>query len=181
MTATQPAAALRAQAQADRAPTGAGNLLVTIFYDCSRTFAGYLAWAAPLAARIVVGWVFLWAGWQKLQVLPQMVENFRDWGIPAPEVMAPFVSGMEFAGGLLLLAGLLTRVVSVPMMIIMLVAIASAKWPDVDSLQTLLGFEEVSYFVLFAWLGIAGPGPISLDRLVLRVVRKSVPPSVYGA
>jgi len=95
--------------------------------------------------------------------------------------MAPFVSGMEFAGGLLLLAGLLTRVVSVPMMIIMLVAIASAKWPDVDSLQTLLGFEEVSYFVLFAWLGIAGPGPISLDRLVLRVVRKSVPPSVYGA
>ena len=66
---------------------------------------------------------------------------------------------MEFVGGLLLLVGLLTRFVSIPMMIIMLVAIASAKWGDVDSLQTLLGFEEISYFVMFAWLGIAGPGP----------------------
>jgi putative oxidoreductase len=162
-------------------PGPAINLLVTVFYDWSRAVAGSLAWAAPLAARIVVGWVFLWAGWNKLQVVPRMVENFRDWGIPAPEIMAPFVSGMEFVGGLLLLAGLLTRFISVPMMIIMLVAIASARWAEVDSLASLLGFEEVSYFVLFAWLGIAGPGPVSLDRLLLRVFRKSIPPSAYGA
>ena len=64
---------------------------------------------------------------------------------------------------------------------LMLVAIASAKWSDVDSLETLLGFEEVSYFVLFAWLGIAGPGPASLDHLVLRALRKGTPPSAYGA
>jgi putative oxidoreductase len=88
---------------------------------------------------------------------------------------------MEFVGGLLLLLGLLTRVVSVPMMIIMIVAIASVKWDDVDSLQTLLGFEEISYFVMFAWLGIAGPGPISLDHLVLKSVRRNRPPSDYGA
>ena len=63
----------------------------------------------------------------------------------------------------------------------MLVAIASAKWGDVDSLQTLLGFEEVSYFVMFAWLGIAGPGPISLDHLILKATRRNRPPSDYGA
>ena len=181
---TQPTATLRDRSEdkASASTPGLGvNLLVTILYDWSRVFAGYLGWAAPLAARIVVGWVFLWAGWHKLQAVPRMVENFREWGIPAPEAMAPFVSGMECVGGLLLLVGLLTRFVSVPMMVIMLVAIASAKWSDVDSLESLLGFEEVSYFVLFAWLGIAGPGPVSLDHLVLRALRKGTPPSAYGA
>jgi putative oxidoreductase len=86
---------------------------------------------------------------------------------------------MEFVGGLLLLVGLLTRFIAVPMMIIMIVAIASAKWADVDSLETLLGFEEVSYFVMFAWLGIAGPGPVSLDHLVLRAAGRS--PAAHGA
>jgi putative oxidoreductase len=157
------------------------NLLISIFYDWSRVVAGYLTWAGPLAVRIVVGWVFMWTGWQKLHFLPRMIENFREWGIPAPEILTPFASGMEFVGGLLLLVGLLTRFISVPMMIIMLVAIASAKWGDVDSLQTLLGIEEVSYFVMFAWLGIAGPGPVSLDHFVLKALRKDRPLSAYGA
>lgn len=157
------------------------NALITILYDWPRVVAGYLGWAAPLAVRIVVGWVFLWTGWQKLHSLPRMIENFREWGIPAPEILTPFASGMEFVGGVMLLLGLLTRIVSVPMMIIMLVAIAAAKWGDVDSLQTLLGFEEVSYFVMFAWLGIAGPGPVSLDHFILKVLSKDRPPADYGA
>jgi putative oxidoreductase len=110
-----------------------------------------------------------------------MIENFREWGIPHPDILAPFVSGMEFVGGLMLLIGLLTRFIAVPMMIIMIVAIASAKWADVDSLETLLGFDEVSYFVMFAWLGIAGPGPVSLDHLVLRGLRPNRKPAEYGA
>ena len=110
------------------------NLFATVFYDWSRIVAGYFSWAGPLAVRIVVGWVFLWSGWQKLHILPRMIENFRSWGIPAPEILTPFVSGIEFVGGLLLLVGLLTRFISVPMMIVMIVAIVSAKWGDVDSL-----------------------------------------------
>lgn len=157
------------------------NAAITVLYDWSRVFAGYFTWAAPLAVRIVVGWVFLWSGWEKLQILPTMIKRFADWGIPAPAIMAPFASGVELVGGILLLIGLLTRFASVPMMIVMLVAIASAKWTDVDSLETLLGFEEVSYFVMFAWLGIAGPGPISLDHLVLKTFRTNRPPSDYGA
>jgi putative oxidoreductase len=76
---------------------------------------------------------------------------------------------------------LLTRFIAVPMMVIMVVAIAAVKWADVDSLATLLGFEEVSYFVMFAWLAIAGPGPISLDHLVMKRLRPNRPPSDYGA
>jgi putative oxidoreductase len=157
------------------------NALMTVLYDWPRLFTKPLAWLPPLAVRIVVGWVFLWTGWQKLHFLPRMVENFREWGIPIPEILTPFASGMEFVGGLLLLLGLFTRLVSIPMMIIMLVAIASAKWDDVDSLQTLLGFEEISYFVMFGYLGVAGPGPVSLDHLILRALRKDRPASDYGA
>ena len=157
------------------------NAVITVFYDWSRIVAGYFAWAGPLAVRIVVGWVFLWSGWQKLHILPRMIENFRSWGIPAPEILTPFVSGVEFVGGLLLLVGFLTRFISVPMMIVMIVAIVSAKLGDVDSLETLLGFEEVSYFAMFAWLGIAGPGPVSVDHVILKMLRPNHPPSDYGA
>jgi putative oxidoreductase len=67
------------------------------------------------------------------------------------------------------------------MMIIVIVAIVAARFADVDSLETLLGFDEVTYFVMFAWLGIAGPGPISLDCLVLHTVRPNRSASEYGA
>jgi putative oxidoreductase len=157
------------------------NAVITVFYDWSRIFAGWLGWLAPLAARIVVGWVFLWSGWTKLNALPRMIENFREWGIPAPEVFTPLASSIEFAGGILLLIGLLTRFAAVPMMIVMAVAIISAKSADIDSLETFLGFDEVAYFVLFAWLAIAGPGPVSVDHLVLKATRPDRPPSDYGA
>jgi putative oxidoreductase len=130
--------------------------------------SSYFAWLPPLAARIVVGWVFMWSGWEKLHALPQITKNFTEWGIPFPEILTPFVSGVEFFGGLLLLIGLFTRIAAVPLVIVMIVAIISAKWDQVDSLETLLGFEEVSYMALFGWLAVAGPGPISLDYWLQR-------------
>jgi len=155
------------------------NAVITVFYDWSKTVAGAFSWAAPLAARIVVGWVFLWSGWTKLNALPRMIENFREWGIPAPELFTPLASGVEFVGGILLLIGLLTRFAAVPMMIVMVVAIISAKWADVDSLETFLGFDEVAYFVMFAWLAIAGPGPVSLDHFILKASGRK--PVEHGA
>ena len=68
--------------------------------------ARHIEWLAPLFARIVVGWVFLWSGWGKLNNLPAITENFVSWGIPFPHILTPFVSGVEFFGGLFLLLGL---------------------------------------------------------------------------
>jgi putative oxidoreductase len=143
------------------------NAFVTVFYDWSRAVAGLFTWAAPLAVRITVGVVFMGTGWTKLHNLPAITKNFTALGIPAPEILTPFVSGVEFFGGLLLLLGLLTRFAAVPLMIVMVVAIVSAKAGDIDSLETFLGFEEVSYFVMFAWLAVAGPGPVSVDHFIL--------------
>jgi putative oxidoreductase len=157
------------------------NAIITVFYDWSRTLASYLTWLAPLAVRITVGIVFMGTGWTKLTHLPQITKNFTALGIPAPEIVTPFVSGVEFVGGVLLLLGLLTRFAAVPLMIVMVVAIISAQWENVTSLEDFLGLEEVSYFVMFAWLAIAGPGPISLDHLVLKIFRPNRTPAEYGA
>jgi putative oxidoreductase len=133
-----------------------------------RISSSVFGWLPPLFARLVVGWVFMWSGWAKLNNLPQMIQNFTEWGIPFPQVMTPFVSGVEFVGGLLLLLGLFTRLAATPLVIVMVVAIISAKLDQIDSLETLLGFEEVAYMALFGWLAVAGPGPVSLDWLLQR-------------
>jgi putative oxidoreductase len=130
--------------------------------------ARHLDWLAPLFARIVCGWVFMLSGWGKLQNLPQVTENFVSWGIPFPHFFSPFVSGIEFFGGIFLLLGFMTRISAGALGVTMIVAIKSAKWADVDSLETLLGFDETEYLALFLWLAIAGAGRVSLDWLLRR-------------
>lgn len=140
--------------------------LVNMLIDWPQRVAQYLQWLAPLFARIVVGWVFLWTGWGKLTHLPLVTENFAGWGIPMPELLAPFVSGVEFFGGIFLLLGLLTRISAGALGVVMIVAVRVAQWDQIDSLETFLGFEEIMYLAIFLWLAIAGPGVISFDRLL---------------
>lgn len=144
------------------------RFLVRWFIDWPARVARPLHAVAPLFARIVVGWVFLWSGWGKLQNLPLVTENFVNWNIPAPQILTPFVSGVEFVGGILLLVGLLTRISAGALGIVMIVATIAAKSAFVDSLATLLGFEEMAYLAIFLWLAIAGAGAISLDHLIQR-------------
>src|SRR5271155_660488 len=107
--------------------------------------AQHIDWLAPLFARIVVGWVFMWSGWGKLQNMPAIIENFAGWHIPAPHILAPFVSGVELFGGIFLMLGLLTRISAGALGITMIVAIVSAKLDQIDSLETFLGFDETEY------------------------------------
>ncbi len=144
------------------------RFLVGWLIDWPRRVAEHLQWLAPLFARIVVGWVFLWTGWGKLTHLPLVTENFAGWGIPVPEILAPLVSGIEFFGGIFLLLGLLTRISAGALGVVMIVAVRAAQWDQIDSLQTLLGFDEIMYLALFLWLAIAGPGVISMDHLLQR-------------
>ncbi len=142
------------------------KFLIDFLINGPERLSAYFAWLPPLFARLVVGWVFMWSGWEKLNALDRITGAFVSWGIPFPHILTPLVSGVEFIGGLLLLLGLFTRIAAVPLVIVMIVAVISAKWGDVNSLETLLGFEELAYMALFGWLAVAGPGPVSLDRLL---------------
>ena len=80
--------------------------------------------------RLMVGAVFLSEGIQKF-LYPEAlgVGRFVKIGIPAPEVMAPFVGVVEIVCGALVLLGLLARLAAIPLIIDMLVAIATTKIP----------------------------------------------------
>lgn len=128
--------------------------------------ANHFLWAGPLIARITVGYVFMLTGWGKLQNLDNVTEYFTSLGIPAPHILTPFVSGLECFGGLFLILGVLTRISAGGLAVTMIVALITAKWAEVDSLHTLLGFEETLFLAIFTWLAICGAGKASLDHLI---------------
>lgn len=143
------------------------NFIVDLLIRLPARVASHFAWAGPLIMRLIVGYVFMLTGWGKLNNLPQMIQNFTEWGIPFPQILTPFVSAVECLGGAMLILGLFTRIPAAMLAVVMIVAIKSAKWDSIDSLDTLLGFEEATYFAAFMWLAISGPGAASLDRLLV--------------
>jgi putative oxidoreductase len=127
-----------------------------------------LSWLPPAVARLTLGWIFLESGWGKLHSLPKVVEYFRSLGIPAPEILAPFVASMEFLCGSLMLLGLATRLASLELIIIMVVALVTAKAGDIHELSDLFGTSEYLYIALALWLGAYGAGPLSLDAVIAK-------------
>jgi len=133
--------------------------------------ASSLTWLPPLVARITLGVVFVQTGWGKLNHMSVAVENFRKWGIPAPEVQAPFSSTCELVFGALLLIGFWTRFAAIPLIIVMLVAMKVTAFDpqqaaNEGTLSYLFGLTEYLYVVILLWLAIYGPGPVSVDRMV---------------
>ena len=104
------------------------NFIISLLILLPGQIAAYFAWAGPLIMRLIVGYVFMLSGWGKLNNLPQMIQNFTEWGIIFPKIMTPFVSGVEFFGGIMLILGLFTRIPAAMLAFTMLVAIKSAKW-----------------------------------------------------
>jgi len=85
---------------------------------------------ATLLVRFSVGAVFLSEGMQKfLFADAQGAGRFAKIGIPAPDIMGPFVGCVEIVCGALLLIGLLTQLAAIPLMIDISVAIISTKVP----------------------------------------------------
>jgi putative oxidoreductase len=158
--------------ETERGMTRPMNWIATTLYDLPIAVARRLAWLAPLVARVTVGWVFATTGWGKLHNLQKIVDFFTELGIPYPQIQAPFASANELVCGVLILLGLATRVAAIPLIIVMLVAIRTAQWENIDSLAALLGTVEWAYIAIFAWLAIAGPGPISLDHLIGRAASR---------
>ncbi|MBP6701579.1 MAG: DoxX family protein [Halioglobus sp.] len=87
---------------------------------------------APLAIRLFLVPVFWMAGTQKIAGMEQTIEWFGnpDWGLglPFPALLAHLAAYTEVVGALLLLLGLATRWISIPLIITMLVAIFAVHW-----------------------------------------------------
>src|SRR5258708_28818537 len=84
-----------------------------------------------ILVRLLVGLVvFLPEGIQKLMFADVLgAGRFAKIGIPFPDVMGPFVGGVETACRALIILGLFTLLSPVPLIIIMIVALVSTKLP----------------------------------------------------
>ena len=137
-----------------------------------------------LAVRLYWGWQFLQAGWGKLNGIGKVIFFFNELGIPAPAVNAWFVAGLEFAGGILLMIGLGSRLIALPLVIDMIVAYITA---DREALLSVISDPDkfiaaAPFSFLFASLLVLifGGGWFSTDALLgwrmgMNRVRESIP------
>lgn len=79
--------------------------------------------------RLLVGSVFFFEGIQKYIYPFRGVERFESIGLPFPEFTALFTGGFEIVCGLMVLAGFMTRVSAIPLIVIMLTALFTTKLP----------------------------------------------------
>ena len=124
--------------------------------------------AAVLLVRLLIGGVFLSEGIQKFLFPDALgVGRFVKIGIPAPQLMAPFVGAVEIVFGSLLLLGLLTRLAAIPLLIDIGVAIATTKVPMLlrEGFWKAAHEARTDYAMLLGllFLLLAGGGPISVD------------------
>jgi len=123
---------------------------------------------ALLLIRILVGWVFLSEGIQKFLFPAQLgVGRFEKIGIPSPHFMASFVGTVEIVCGALLLVGLLTRLAVIPLLGVILVAIATTKIPMLakSGVWAMLHEARTDFSMLLGllFLLITGAGTLSVD------------------
>jgi len=140
--------------------------------------------ASTLLLRLMAGGVFFWEGILKFVYVNQGLGRFTKLGIPFPHVSAPFVACLEIVGGLLLMSGLMTRWISIPFIIEMIVAILTTKIslylgtyplplppapPQIGAWAVLHEIRsDYAQILTTAYLLINGPGRWSLDALVHR-------------
>ena len=124
--------------------------------------------ASVVLVRLLVGVVFFSEGVQKFLYADALgVGRFAKIGIPAPEVMAPFVGVVEIVFGLLVIIGLLTRLATVPLLIDIVVAIATTKIPMLmkDGFWKTAHESRTDFAMLLGlvFLLLVGGGKASLD------------------
>ena len=139
---------------------------------------------ATIILRVMAGTVFLWEGLMKFVFANQGVGRFTKLGFPAPHFTATADAWLEIIGGILIVSGLLTRVIAIPFIIEMLVAMASTKIPlylgtsplPLPPVPPQVGFwavlheirSEYAQLACCAFLLVDGPGRWSVDVLLAR-------------
>ena len=125
--------------------------------------------------RLYFGYFWAETGWGKIHNLEAFSQKFVGWGVPYPHLSAALSGYTEWIGGILLMLGLFTRLVSIPLMFNMFVAIVKVKIKEVTGIDDFVEMDEALYMFILFWLMMAGPGRISVDYLIGRVLGMGQP------
>jgi putative oxidoreductase len=139
------------------------------------SFASLLNWLQSpllLAIRLYWGWQFAQDGWGKLHHLAKVTDYFTSLGLPMPAQTALFVSFVELAGGILLAAGIGTRIVSLILFINMTVAFWTAEKEAflgvLSSPDKFQAADAYNYWFAALLILILGPGAFAVDWFLQR-------------
>ncbi|MGE0587090.1 MAG: DoxX family protein [Cyclobacteriaceae bacterium] len=127
--------------------------------------------STTLLIRLMVGVVFLSEGIQKFLFADKLGSGrFAKIGLPNPDFLGPFVGSFEIVCGSLVLIGLLTRFASIPLIVIMLVAIATTKAEVLanDGFWEMMHGSRTDWAMLLGgiFLLIKGGGRWSVDQKI---------------
>lgn len=127
-----------------------------------------------LAIRLYWGWQFAQDGWGKLTHLARVADFFASLNLPAPGPTALLVAVVEFAGGILFLAGVASRLTSLVLFVNMTVAYLSVPDDRVNFSHILsnpsdfYGATPYTYWFAALLILILGPGWLAIDTLLDR-------------
>ena len=128
--------------------------------------------AMQLAVRLYWGFQFAQTGWGKLHNLPKIAAFFASLSLPFPRFNAPFISMLEFAGGILFMLGLFSRPIAFLLACNMFVAYWTADHEALVSIFSDPGkfYGADPYTFLFASLLVLvfGAGYFTLDAVIAR-------------
>jgi putative oxidoreductase len=141
-------------------------------YRIFKTATSSLQSPLLLLVRLYWGWQFLQTGWGKSHHIAGVTDYFTQLGLPLPHVTAIFIAWLEIVGGCLLILGLASRLIALPLCIDMLIAYI------VGDRDALLAFfsdpgkftAAAPYTFLFAALIILifGPGWFAIDTWIAK-------------
>lgn len=119
-----------------------------------------------LLVRLVLAYGFYEPAMNKWSDINGIAEWFATLGIPLPTLNAYMAASTELAGVVLLTLGLLTRFISIPLMVVMVVAITTVHLGNGFSAGNN-GFEIPLYYFLMLFVLVShGAGKISIDHLL---------------
>ncbi len=139
------------------------------FYDKLVQYSNLLQNPLLLFLRLYWGVAFAFAGWGKLSNIEPVIGAFTDLSIPLPNVNAYLVGGTEFFGGIFLVLGLLSRLMSIPLAFTMIVAYSVAHTAELvqffSNPQAFIGASPLTFLLVSLIVLAFGPGKYALDYL----------------
>ena len=136
-----------------------------LYIEYSR-FVSYLKSLSLLLARLVVAYGFWEPAMMKWSNMKSVIEWFGSIGIPFPTINAYLAATTEITGVFLLTLGLFVRIISIPLIFVMIVAIVTVHLPNGFSSGNN-GFEIPLYYMLFLLIFLShGAGKFSIDYFI---------------
>jgi uncharacterized membrane protein YphA (DoxX/SURF4 family) len=129
-----------------------------------------------ILVRLVVGLIFLSEGIQKY-LFPELLGTgrFLTIGFSHPAFWAYFTGTFEIICGVFILLGLFTRLMSIPLLIIMITAFITTKWPILaDKGFWAMAHEYRTDFamtIFLIYLIIYGSGSFSIDSKIIKSLK----------